>query len=46
MATMNHRKFLIASALAAPLSATAVNSGVPIESIAEEAYIWGEPLVL
>jgi len=43
---MNRREFLVTSALGAPISALAVNSGAPVEAIAEEAYIWGVPLVL
>jgi hypothetical protein len=50
MTTLSRRNFLVTSALATPLaapfSAWAKDSDASIRKIAEEAYIWGVPLVV
>ncbi len=43
---MNRRNFLIASALATPLTRLRGEQTRALEDIAQEAYIWGVPLVL
>ncbi len=43
---MNRRDFLIASALAAPLTLLGGDPAGSLQNIAQDAYIWGVPLVL
>jgi hypothetical protein len=43
---MNRRNFLIASTLATPLTLLGGDQTGSLQDIAEEAYIWGVPLVL
>ncbi len=43
---MNRRKFLLASGFAAPLAVLGSDQAGSLRDIAQEAYIWGVPLVL